>query len=367
MSSKTREINNKHDQLLTSELVLKRKNKINKITIGLFIFIIVASIIIKIVDGALQDFGFGIDELMSKATKGTWSHHSTFHTSFWLDSRIVAQAKDPLNTTLNSMVLHHPNFLWLFTQFTWITTIIILLFLIFRLFKYEQSLPRWLRWIMTQRTLSLIVMYDMIVGVVFWSSMFKTFQDAFVPGLSILEFIMTVLVHAVIPLLILAYSVIYLTHDKDASALKEMFVLKGMIYPTIYFAYYILVSQVWQDPYGVTDFHNNFVGNLWKIPAAGILIWIMLGIMLLIHNNILFKYNKLYDPENDFEIIKRREDKIAKIKRKVANKYARSWANEKDLESINRIRADKKIAREDKKKAIRTKELKVGVKTKKKK
>ena len=349
------------------EIARKRKNRINKITIGLFITIIVVAIAMKIVDGALQDFGYGVDDLMTKAIGSKWTTHNTFHPDFWLNKDVIIQAGVKANHSLNSMVMHHPNFLWLFTQFTWITTFIILMFLIFRMFKYEDSLPRWLKWIMTQRTLSLVVMYDMIVGVVFWGGMFKTFQDNFVPGLDTLEFIMTVTVHAVIPILILTYSLIYLTRDKNASVLKEFFVLKGMIYPAIYMVYYILVSQVWQDPYGVTNLHTDFWGDIWKLPALGILIWILLGVMLLAHNLVLFKFNKLYDPEADREILKRREEKIEKIKRKVARDFYKNEAiyikNEEEQEAI----LIKNEERHKRKKLLRIKEMHIGVKKKKKK
>jgi len=74
--------------------------------------------------------------------------------------------------------------------------------------------------------------------------MFKTFQDSFIPGLEGLEYAITVIVHAIIPLSVLAYSIIYLVNDPKASTLKEMFVLKGIMYPAFYAFYYVLISMI---------------------------------------------------------------------------------------------------------------------------
>ncbi len=328
MKSKSKKA--KEMKVETVEFTIIRKNKINKTVIGAFLAVVIATILMKLVDGALQDFGYGVDELM-----GNKSGH-TFHSSFWLHNNVVQMAMSPGNPALRSMVLHHPNFLWLFTQFTWITTIIILMFLIFRMFKFDSVLPRWLKWIMTQRTLSLIVMYDMIVAVVFWSSMFSSFENAFIPKLKALELTLTIFVHAFIPFFIMVYSMIFLVKDSEASALRELFVLKGMIYPTIYMFYYLLIALIWQDPYGITDLHNNFVGDYWKLIVALLAVWIMLGIMLLMHNFILNRFNKTYDPKNDSEIIKRREEKIQSIKNKARRRAIR------DLKHQASIKAQKK-------------------------
>ncbi len=323
-------------QTETQEVILKRKNKLNKIVIAIFIVIIILTILMKVVDGALQDFGFGIDDMRTSGGTG-----QTFTRSFWLDPAIVAEAKTGTNHALTSMVNHHPNFLWMLTQFTWITTFLILAFLIFRIFKFDSTLPRWLKWIMTQRTLSLIVMYDIIVGVVFWSSMFSSFESAFNPNLKALELTLTIFVHAFIPVFFFLYSAIFLIRDGEASALRHLFVFKGMIYPTVYMFYYLLVAVVWSDPYAITDLHNNFVGNIWKLPVALLAIWIMLGIMLLIHNWLLTKFNKLYDPQNDREVIKRRDDKILKIQNKARRKAHREERHNIELKELKEIKKQK--------------------------
>jgi len=74
--------------------------------------------------------------------------------------------------------------------------------------------------------------------------MFNSFKDSFTPGLEGLEFTITILVHGVINIMLLIYSLIYLTNDAKASVLKEMFVLKGILYPFIYTLYYILISVI---------------------------------------------------------------------------------------------------------------------------
>jgi len=47
--------------------------------------------------------------------------------------------------------------------------------------------------------------------------------------------------------------------------------------------------------------------------------------MLLAHNFILINFNKKYDPRNDYEVIRRRDLKIEKIKRKTTRKVERGY------------------------------------------
>ena len=341
-------------QKLKNSIKLRKKSLINKIVLSIFVFIAVSTLIMKIVDGILIDYGFGIDKLMHE----NWNNYrggsyqfihdwddpkniNNFHKNFWENSDIVYLAKMTINPNsniafgskgnewaipaLHDMVSRHPNTFWIFTQFTWITTIIIILFLILRLFKYETIIPSWLKWVMSQRTLSLIAMYATIVAIGYWAGMFYRFADSFNPELEILEYVITIIVHAVIPFSILVYSIIFLIKDSKASILKETFVLKGIMYPIYYALYYVLIATTWNDPYSVSNLKYNFNGEIWKIILALFILWIMLGIMLLIHNYVLINFNKKYDPRNDYEVIRRRNYKIEKIQKRVTRQVEKRY------------------------------------------
>jgi hypothetical protein len=72
-----------------------------------------------------------------------------------------------------------------------------------------------------------------------------------------MEMVVALTVHAAIPLMLLAYSLIYSLFDKNASILREIFLFRGMLYPTIYLLFYLLVAFIWADPYNVTDLQHN--------------------------------------------------------------------------------------------------------------
>ena len=349
-------------ELSTTELKLKRKkNLINKWFLGIFLAITVIVFILKVIDGALLDFGYGIDEALQNAGVDI-KHPKTFHAGFWSNTEVIRIVNDvnsydsshkalPAFAPIISMYRHHPSSFWLLTQFTWITTIVIMLFLVFRFFKYEDSLPRWLKWIMTQRTLSLVTIYDMIVGIVFWVGMFKDFGNSFNPELKYLEMLITIVVHAFIPLFMIIYAEVYTLKDKKASILKEVFILKGMIYPLGYFLYYLMLTGVWTDPYNITQMHDSlitvpawglngenttlsghtWISELWKLGFVVIGMWILMGIMILIHNLTLLKFNKSYDSKHDYEVLARQEKKIEKIKASVIRKCAKNQNMEFDL------------------------------------
>lgn len=286
-------------KLLKNKLI-RNKRKKNKIFLGIFLLIVFFTISLKAIDSILLDLGF---------------YKGEFHFRFWNDPKFILEAKT--NKDMADMIKKHPNFFWPLTQFTWITTILITLMMIFRYFNYNQkSLPNWLKWIMTQRTISLIVMYDIIVCLIFWSAIFNGVVETFTPDLWQIELIYTIFVHAIIPLLMSIYSIIYLIKDKRASILKEGFVFKGMIYPVFYIGYYILISMIWEDPYPITNIHNDLMGKIILIPVVLFTFYVFLGFMIIFHNLILLKLNKTYDPKKDFEILNRKNDKIQKIKKK---------------------------------------------------
>ena len=147
---------------------------------------------------------------------------------------------------------------------------------------------------------------------------------------------------------VIIYVEVYTVEDKKVSILKEAFILKGMIYPIVYFLYYLLLTGVWSDPYDITQMHKSlitvvsgsnsttlsghkWISELWKLAIVIVGMWIMMGIMILIHNLTLLKFNKTYDPKRDYEILSRREQKVEKIKAKVVRACAKNQNMEFDL------------------------------------
>ena len=336
--------NEKEMALITREMRFKKQNLINKWVLGVFLFIAIGSLLMRIIVGALLDVGYA----EGKFHAGYFDNPQTaFHGMFtdWAKtSGIVNPSWDQFlleHKAIAGQISRHPNFAWFLTQFTWLTTLVIIIFLVFRFFKYEDYVPRWLKWIMTQRTLSLVTMYDMVVGIVFWASMYNGFEEKFNSSLYVPELIITILVHAVIPVFMLTYSVIFLIKDKKASLLREMFAIRGLAFPVIYMVYYMVLTIIWTDPYPVTNMHNSltvdpisgkslehpdwgaWASELWKLPFAVIGIYIILGVFTLIHNLVLVKWNKKYDPEHDYGVIMRKNAKLEKIRRKVIRQKAK--------------------------------------------
>ena len=161
---------------------------------------------------------------------------------------------------IRSLVDRHPNTLWMFTQFTWLTTYLILAFLIFRFYKYSDRVPKWLRWIMKHSTLAMATMYEIIVGGVFWGYMYDSFSKSFTDDLRVPEIIATVFVHAIVPILIAIYSIIFLVRDEQSRKITFISPVKGMIFPVIYTVWYILLTIIWTDPYPAT--HMPWCFNL---------------------------------------------------------------------------------------------------------
>jgi len=55
---------NKSANEITSEYMLRKKNRINKIVLSIFLFVAISALVMKLVDGVLIDFGFGVDQIM---------------------------------------------------------------------------------------------------------------------------------------------------------------------------------------------------------------------------------------------------------------------------------------------------------------
>lgn len=310
----------KFDEYLTDEITLRNRQIRNKTTLGVFLFVCISALIMKLIDGFLLDLGF---------------RHGELHTNFWDAKNVTNWIPQDINNKYYKSsietVAHHPNTIWFLTQFTWLTTIIIILFLTIRFLQIGDIVPKWMRWIMTQRTLALVTMYDFVVAIIFWTTLASKFQESFEPDLFAFEILITVLVHAFIPFLIITYSIIFLIQNDRASLLKESFVIKGMIFPICYCFFYIIGTIIWDDPYPVTSMHKQLINGdfslwaeeLWKLPVALLIVYSCLGFLTMMHNIMLLKLNKSYRVENDYEAKERKERKVEKIKNKVATEFAK--------------------------------------------
>ncbi len=295
------------------------KSKKNKILLGSFLFIIFVTIALKTTVTILWDTGY------YKGEFHLWYWHTdevnnALKASRWGELPFPEGLSDKTSEFAHR-ALAHPYFFWSLTQFTWQTTLLLTFILCLRLFMYDDRVPKWLRWTQSQRTLSIVTMYDTIVCVVFWSALAKDFgktNDSTDHAMNALIEATTILVHAVIPACMVIYSVIYLILSTEASRLNRKFLFIGIIYPTLYVIFYLLVSVIWQDPYPVSDLAttHNFK-QVW-IAFLG-LFGIFLGMagMIYLHNSVLFKFNKRYRYEYDFEVATDTEKKLEKLEWKV--------------------------------------------------
>ncbi|TCG10965.1 hypothetical protein [Mycoplasma todarodis] len=295
------------------------KSKKNKILLGSFLFIILVTIVLKTIVTILWDTGY---------------YEGKFHLWYWHDKDVNFILREsewgekpfPPNQSAQARefahrALAHPYFFWSLTQFTWQTTLLLTFVLCFRLFMYDDRAPKWLRWTHSQRTLSIVTMYDIIVCVVFWSAISKDFgktNDSSDQLMDILIHTSTILVHAVIPACMVIYSFIYLILSTEASRLNRKFLFVGIIYPAAYIIFYLMISIIWRDPYPVSDLATT--GNfkqLWIALGGVIGIFVGLAGMIYVHNWILFKFNKRYRYEYDYEVASDVEEKLEKLEWKV--------------------------------------------------
>lgn len=293
----------------------------NKTFLGLFLIFCLITLACKIVDGILLDIGL---------------RDGKIHLGFWTDPHWLDNLTEgtPEYMAASAAIEHHPNTIWFITQFTWITTILIILFLSVRLFKYDGKAPRWLKWIMTQRTLSWVATFDTVVAIIFWSSMFNNFSKNFNGDLREFEITYTIFVHAIIPIFILIYAFIYLLFDKKASILRIKFIWKGMIYIFFYMSLYLILTIVWSDPYPVTHMHESLVKEgwtgwakeLWKICIAVLGVYLILGIMFITHNFVLINFNRKYITEEDYESLLNKDDLIQEYRDQVIADIVKSLA-----------------------------------------
>ena len=259
---------------------IKKIKKINRIFLILFWILLVSTLILKIIDNTLLDLGF-LD--------------GSFHLNFWENIKWYKKAFDPINPnkSMQFMFNCHPNLFWTFTQFTWLITISIFLFISLKILEFnEKNTPKWLKWLMKQKNISLITLYDMTVAVIFWSYMINDFIEEFNKDLFDLELIITILVHLLIPILFLIYSIIYLKNNANSSILKEDFLIQGMILSFAYMLYYVLIAMTWHDPYPITNLNKHFFRDIWFILSILFSTYLSLGFTIICHNWLLKQINK---------------------------------------------------------------------------
>ncbi len=282
-------------------------SKKGKYFLKFFLAIIILTIILRLATSAIMDMGY---------------YKGHIHPWYWKDAEInknwplykaflgdkthtikklfeTCQGED-MNVELFLRAPRHPYFFWTFTQFTWQTTFLLSIIVFFRIYKYDEKIPSWLKWTQKQTTLSIITMYDIIVAIGFWSALATSFKNAFSHDRELfqVEFAITVLVHGVIPLILFLYTSIYLFASTHAKHLAPKTFIIGLFYPTIYMAFYLMISVIWQDPYAVTNFYGKGWYEIWKIPSGYVTVVIGMLIMIYSHNYLLKTFNIYYRRTN---------------------------------------------------------------------
>ena len=313
-----------------------KKNIINKVTLMFFIIVVASTLLMKITISILFDFGF----YDNKIHLGYFNNPEiAFKTEFkeFLLINSGASWEDFLdsNQVIKKMLLKHPHFFWMLMQFTWITAIVLIIMLSFRYFKFEDRVPKWLAWIMKQRTLSLLTMYEGIVAIVYWAWMFDV--DFSNSPLAYAETINTIFIHAIIPVLLILYSIFYIAFNQQASMLDSKTPLIGIIYPSLYMIYYLILSIAWSDPYEISNIHNRinevslksanyekkvliWLEAIYLAPIALVGVYVMLGFFTVMHNFTLFAFNKSYNHLKDYDALKQIDKRIKKIKKMILKK-----------------------------------------------
>lgn len=309
----------------------QRRHKFNRKVLALVLIVVVATFTSKLIEGVLIDIGYGVS---GKINLGWWKDPEILNSS---DAHVVFL----LNT--------RPHLFWIFTQFTWLTTLLFLIFLVFRFFEYSDNVPGWLRWFTSPRSATLIAAYELIVGIVFWSALITNFYGDFSPHMFYLQFSNTILVHGIIPVLALFIAILQQTKSERASLFREKYIINGMIFPVIYFLYYIVVSYAWTDPYPLTDFKNNFLISFLVLAGSIIGIYILLGTLMIMQNAILLKYNKSYDPSNDYASLRKRKYELEKARDQARRKFLRKYPEivEHEKEELKRAIEELSNKKED--------------------
>lgn len=322
---------------------IKIKEKRNTVFVGIFLFIVIATILARLAISITNDIGLykghvhvGFWANPQEAFKSEFkSWNATHKNGTWTGFLDASPA-------IRSMIKEHPSYLWTLTQFTWLTTYLLLVVLIFRLFKFENRLPRAFKWLVSENTLSGITFFEITVGIGYWGFIFTSlYSNSSISFYSLSDVITTTMVHLVIPVLVLIYSTIFTLTDKKASVLSERFALKALVWPVIYMAYYLVASIIWNDPYPVTHLHKTLVGGtltgssthspnwaawakeLWRPAVALVLIYSLLGILAVAHNILLVRFNKSYSPKKDYDFNVRYDYRIKKLKKLLIRRAAK--------------------------------------------
>lgn len=285
----------------------KRRKKINKIVLSMFLSLAILTWFSKAIIGILYDFGY-------------FTGHFQF--GWWKPYINGEKIPDPNDHALIEALNKRPMMFWMFTQFTWLTTTVMIVFLMFRFFAFDDNVPGWLRWIRSQRTLSSIMIYEIIIAILFWLAISVANAGYTTKGfLKIWELVVTIIVHAVLPALFTIYGVIFLIYDQKASLLREGFVLKGLLWPVIYSIYYVVIALSWYDPYPLTNFNGQFAISLIKVIGAVFATYTLIGLMAIGHNFILLRYNKTYNPALDNDALVQREKNVQRIALKAGRMF----------------------------------------------
>ena len=175
-----------------------------------------------------------------------------------------------------------PNSLWMFTQFTWLTTLSIFIILIIRV--VDKKYPKWFNWTKSHGTLAYLGMFDLVVGIVYWAALSHGMDNRFNPDIRNFQLTITVVAHTIIPFLFLTYTFYELFASKLTIKLSQKSFLFGMIFPTFYVIYYLIISVIFHDPYSITNLHKEFLKYIWVLPIGLIGFGLLLESFILLNN-----------------------------------------------------------------------------------
>ncbi|WP_127942630.1 hypothetical protein [Mycoplasma sp. ATU-Cv-703] len=311
-------------EFMRGELARARQMRANKVFLGCFLFLAIVTFLARFTIAVLLDFGLKDGQFYPDWWKTIISGEQTAAGGPNLEDPYWRQLFD-----------RRPNFLWMMTQFTWLTTLLMIFYLFFRFFGVNRDLPEWLRWIGSQRTLSIVTIYEITIALIYWFSYLSGVRiEVSGARIPVWSFLVTLVVHAFLPFFVTFYSVIFLIQDKSASLLRERFVFKAMTWPIIYAFYYILVALVWKDPYAITDFKGEFYLSLGKMIGALLTIYFLIGVMVIVHNYILVRFNHKYLASHDNDALLHRKQVLARIKTKAARKVMK---DDKIRDQLNQL------------------------------
>ena len=281
----------------------------NKVYLGVFFSIICAVFILLLVKELFLDLGwwngkFHINYYHNPSLKGNhpWylNPYYDIPSNDWGNYNL--NPNDAIWIKWTNRLIRQPHFFWTFTQFTWITTSLVFIIVFVRFFKFRDRFPVSLQWILTHSTLYIITMLDTVVMIVFWGALSKNFSNYFStePVIWWIQDIVTIIVHAVVPIFLLIYTIMFAFFDAHARLLNKCYIFVGIGIGLSYIIYYIFIAYTWDDPYSPFTILRNNKGWL-QLGLLAIADIILVFASYFLNNIVIKHFNKFYIHANQNE------------------------------------------------------------------